>query len=269
MVPTTIIVALIVLSVVSVLMLVIAWFIVWRRTKAGFVNALIGMAVFTVCYIIAIATSILASAFISNLVVLTLVLSLRAGLVEEFGRFVAFKWLLKKRKTIGDGLMYGVGHGGMEVLLVFSLAVVSSLALALMANSGNLDVMIALAPDQAGALNASVTDLAQSNPLLLSAGLVERIVAMSLHIALSVIVFCAVRQRKWMYLVLAMALHALTDASTALYVSGIVGTWAIEGIIAAITAGVVVIAWRIARSYKPAPEPWVLAPPPAIPSQSV
>lgn len=255
MVPTATIITLALLLVVSVLLPVVGILIVRRRTKVSIVSFFVGMAVFTVCFIIAIATSVLASSFIASPVILTLVLSLRAGLVEEFGRFTAFKWLLKRRTALGDGLMYGVGHGGMEVLLVFSLSMFSSLVLVLMYNFGALDALAASLPsDQFGALQQSIDQLAKTSPLLLSAGLVERLSALCVHIALSVIVFCAVRQKKWGYFVLAIALHTATDASTALYIAGYVGTWGIEAIVAGIAVCLALIAWRIARSYRPPQE---------------
>ena len=266
MVPTINIITMAVLLVVSLLLPIVGCLIVKRRTKVSIVSLFIGMAVFAVCFVIGTATSYLASLFIASpidlTIVLTLVFSLRAGLVEEFGRFVAFKWMLKKRNKIGDSLMYGVGHGGMEVWLILTLSLASSLVLAFMANSGSMDTVIAAAPEQADALNASVAVLADSSPLYLSAGLLERIIAMTVHIALSVIVFCAVRQRKWRYLLLAIALHTLVDASTVLYTTGLIGVWAIEGVLAGIVAIVVVIAWRIARGYRPPLEAWEAAPPP-------
>ena len=251
MVPTLNIITMAVMALASVALLVVAWIIIWRRTRASFINTLIGMAVFLVCYVIALATSVLGGMLISSPVILTLVLSLRAGLVEEFGRFVAFKWLLKKRKALGDGLMYGLGHGGMEVLLVYTLTMVSNMAFSIMVNTGGLTALLTAAPAQADALNAAVQTLVTASPGLLSVGLVERVIALVLQISLSVIVFCAVRQRKWLYLVLAMALHAVADGVTALYQGGVVGTWAIEGIIGVVAVCVALIAWRIARTYRP------------------
>ena len=254
MMPTANIVTMVIVAAVSFVLPVIGCIIVWRRTRASVVNALIGMVVFFVCYVIAVTTSLLGSMVIASPIVLTLVLSLRAGLVEEFGRFVAFKWMLKRRRDIGDALMYGVGHGGIEVWLVFTLSMVGSLALAFMYSSGAMDLLLASDPEQAAAIGATMSALAQASPLDLSAGLFERVVAMLLHIALSVIVFCAVRQKKWLYLLLAIVLHALVDSSTALYVTGLVNTWMIELILALATAFVALIAWRIARGYRQ-PEP--------------
>ena len=266
MVPTANVITLVVMSIVSFLLPIIGCVIVWRRSKASLINALIGATIFFICYIIAVATSLLGSMLIASPVVLTLVLALRAGLVEEFGRFVAFKWMLKRRNALGDALMYGVGHGGMEVWLVYSLTMVSNLFIIVTANSGAMDMLIASAPEQAEVLNAAVDVLAKASPLYLSVGLVERIVAMALHISLSVIVFCAVRQKKWLYLLLAIALHFLGDCSILLVVTGAVDMWTFELILALLVVGVAIIAWRIARGYRPPCEPWETGEPPAFPT---
>ena len=262
MVPTENIVAIVVVLVVSVLLPVIGWFIVRRRAKVNIINALVGAGIFFICFIIAVVTSMLGSALIASPIILTLVLSLRAGLVEEFGRFVAFKWILKRSKTVNDALMYGVGHGGVEVLLVLSMSMISNLVFVATVNSGALDVMAAAAPDQAAAIYAAAQTLIETSPLLFGAGLVERIIAMVLHISLSVIVFCAVRQRKWLYLLLAIALHTLLNSSIVLMIVGIVGVWGLELVLACIVVCVALIAWRIARAYRPPAEPWETAPPP-------
>ncbi|MCL1847866.1 MAG: YhfC family intramembrane metalloprotease [Coriobacteriia bacterium] len=262
MIPTVNIITLAALCIVSVALPVIGCIIVWRRTGASVISFFIGMAVFLVCFIIAIATSVLGQFLIASPVILTLVLSLRAGLVEEFGRFVAFKWLLKRRTAVSDGFMYGVGHGGMEVLLVLSLSMVSNLVLVFMFNSGGMEALAPYAaPDQIELLAQSMDELAKASPLYLSVGLIERISAMCIHISLSVIVFCAVRQRKWLYFLLAIGLHTLADASTALYVGGYVGVWGIEAILAGVAVCFALIAWRIARGYRLPVEPVEVAAP--------
>ena len=250
MIPTINTITIVALLIASVLLPVAGWFIVWRKTRARIADLLVGMGVFFVCYVIAIATSLLGQMLIASPIILVLVLALRAGLVEEFGRFIAFKFFLKRSKTIGNGLMYGVGHGGMEVLLVYTLAMVSNLVFIVMVNTGSMDMLAALAPDQTEALDAAVVALRDTSPLMLSVGLVERVAAMILHISLSVIVFCAVRQKKWLYLVLAIVLHTLADSSIVLYITGTLNLWGLEAIIMAMSLVTAIIAWLIARGYK-------------------
>jgi uncharacterized membrane protein YhfC len=255
MIPTVHLVTVGVLVVVSLLMPIIGWYVVRRLTKVNAVSFFVGMGVFFVCFIIAVTTSVIGQQLIASPIILTLVLALRAGLVEEFGRFIAFKWLLKKKNAIGDSLMYGVGHGGIEVWLVFTLTMVSTLVMMLLFNTGGLTALEALAPDQYEAIAESMQQVAATNPFALSIGLFERITAMCIHISLSVIVFCAVRQRKWSYFLLAIALHTAVDASLVLFVGGYVAVWTIEAIVAGWAICLAVIAWRIARKYRTPPIP--------------
>jgi uncharacterized membrane protein YhfC len=248
-IPLANIIAMVVVLLVSVALPTVACLVVRKITKASFMSLLVGMAAFFVCFIIAIASQMLFSLFIGSQTLLILVLALRAGVVEELGRFLAFKVFLRKKHVLGDALMYGVGHGGMEVLLVLTLGMVSNLAFVFMVNAGMLDMLVAAAPEQAAALGSAVDTLANSSPLLFGMGLFERVSAMILHVSLSVIVFCAVRQRKPLYLVLAILMHTIADSSLLLLVNGWVSTELFELIIFVIAAICALIAWTFARRF--------------------
>ena len=101
-----------------------------------------------------------------------------------------------------------------------------------------------LPEDQATDMLQSFLDLSEAAPHLFALGLVERIVAMVLHIALSVLVWKAVKEGKKLYLAIAVLLHFAVDASAVL-VTGITdNVYAIEGFICAATAiavGIVVL----------------------------
>src|SRR5690242_19822700 len=46
-------------------------------------------------------------------------LALTAGLVEEIGRYVGYRWLMRREeKTWSKAVMYGIGHGGLESMLL-------------------------------------------------------------------------------------------------------------------------------------------------------
>src|SRR5215213_3278212 len=47
--------------------------------------------------------------------------ALTAGLFEEIGRYVGYRWLMKRDpKTWAKGVMYGLGHGGIESMLLIA-----------------------------------------------------------------------------------------------------------------------------------------------------
>lgn len=52
----------------------------------------------------------------------TLIGCLLAGVFEEVGRYLAFRFLLKRYTNRRDAVTYGIGHGGIEAILVLGLA---------------------------------------------------------------------------------------------------------------------------------------------------
>ena len=133
-----------------------------------------------------------ADAIQNNIWLYALYGGLAAGLFEETGRLAAFRLLLKKQTSPVTALSYGAGHGGMEAFLVVGLTMLSNLVLAVLADSGNL-------PDPALAA-AAETVMATSAGMFLWAGF-ERVTAIALHMANSVLVFTAAAQRgkRWLY----------------------------------------------------------------------
>ena len=139
----------------------------------------------------------------------TLIGCLLAGVFEEVGRYLAFRFLLKRYTNRRDAVTYGIGHGGIEAILVLGLTAINNIAIAQLVNSGSIETitngLTGAQLDQVQAQIAAVASFGAANLLL---GLAERAIAMTLHISLSVVVFRAVRQRKAGYLGLAVALHA-------------------------------------------------------------
>jgi uncharacterized membrane protein YhfC len=70
------------------------------------------------------------------------VLVVTAGLFEEVGRYVGYRWLMRREdKTWAKAVMYGLGHGGLEsMLLVGGLAILSLVGVVALA-SINLDTL--------------------------------------------------------------------------------------------------------------------------------
>ena len=137
---------------------------------------------------------------------------LMAGLFEETGRFAAFQLLRRSGKggTPQDALIYGAGHGGMEAVLLVGLTNVSNLLLSFWLNTGTLEQHMGQLDDAAAqALAAAVA----APPHTYLWGGLERIVAVAIHISLSVLVWRAVERRASLWLFpAAIALHAGVDA---------------------------------------------------------
>lgn len=141
---------------------------------------------------------------------------LMAGLFEELGRFAAFQTVLKKQRDKDyNALMYGAGHGGIEVMIVMLPTMITYLVYAILLNTGNGAVLTS-------GMDAATMETVQTTmqsvaalpawQLLISP--VERIAAVIAHLSLSVIVWFAVKNHRAAYLLLAIVLHALLDAVT-------------------------------------------------------
>ena len=164
---------------------------------------------------------------------------LLAGVFEEVGRYLAFRFLLKRYTNRRDAVTYGIGHGGIEAILVLGLTAINNIAIAQLVNSGSIETitngLTGVQLDQVQAQIAAVASFGAANLLL---GLAERAIAMTLHISLSVVVFRAVRQRKAGYLGLAVALHALFDVPAALFQCGVLhSTWLVEALLLVLCLG--------------------------------
>ncbi|MDL2258304.1 YhfC family intramembrane metalloprotease [Eubacteriales bacterium OttesenSCG-928-K08] len=206
----------IILAIVLCLLLPIVGFVLLRKKGVRVLKPfLIGAAAFFVSQIVLripllnmLAGTFWYQALAQSPVAYGLFLGLTAGLVEELARFGAFALLLKDRRSYNEGIAFGLGHGGIEVLLITVLSFVNTLVLLFAYNNGTL---AALAGDQLAATEAIVLSLTPGKIML---AVLERISAMGLHVSLSIMVLAGFeRGRKLRYLVAAILLHALMDAS--------------------------------------------------------
>lgn len=168
---------------------------------------------------------------------------LLAGIFEEVGRYVAFRFFLRKYQDRKDAITYGIGHGGIESILVLGIAGISSIGMAAVINNGSMEQSLAnLSMGQARSIELQVAAIVGYGAVRMLLEVLERVVAMTLHIALSVIVFQSVRAKKIGFLFLAILLHACFDIPAALYQCSVltIGTaeiWLLcNGIIVALIA---------------------------------
>ena len=133
-----------------------------------------------------------------------------AALFEETARLIFFKWLEKKRTLEdSDALAYGLGHGGLELIYIGIASLLNLFILFSAVESQNPNIM-QLLPEST---LATINNLAAWQIYLLG---LERILALLLQVGLTFWVYQAVRQKKWIYLVVAYGLHALFDLAPSL-----------------------------------------------------
>ncbi|MFC0187218.1 YhfC family intramembrane metalloprotease [Fictibacillus aquaticus] len=134
-----------------------------------------------------------------------------AGVFEEVGRLVGFIYLLKKYRKWKDGVAYGIGHGGIEAILIGVIAGIQNISMSTMINSGSFDQVIKAANGDPALLENVREQLISAPSYMFLMGGFERIAAFVLQIALSILVLYAVKNRKAIYLFLAIFIHAAID----------------------------------------------------------
>lgn len=233
-----------------------------KRYKTGLKPVLIGILIFIsfalVLKNVGVAVLLLIPGFQTMLTGLTLVSAvfgaLMAGLFEETGRLLAFKHLNKKGecKDLGTALAYGAGHGGIEAILIVGLTMFNTLLLAMTINFSGAEAMVAgLDANTAQTINEGIRTIAETNSLMFLVSGLERFVAMSFHIAASVLIYtCVVRNKKHLY-PLAIILHTALNIPAGLYQTQIItNIWVTEILCAAVAAGVCIFAYYISINNK-------------------
>ena len=121
------------------------------------------------------------------------ILVITAGLFEEVGRYVGYRWLMRREeKTWRKAIMYGVGHGGLESMLLVGgsllLTLVNVLTISSIGLNGLPSAQRATVAQQFATINAQPGWL----PLL---GSCERPGTIPINIALSEIVLQGFRRK--------------------------------------------------------------------------
>ena len=169
-----------------------------------------------------------ASQFINARPILwALVLGLFPGVFEETGRLVAFKTILRNRRNRETSISYGIGHGGIEVILVLGINYIVYIVYAVMINTGTfqgiIDQVAEQAPFQEEAIRALADQLAVFSFADIGTGMFERVFAFLFHVGASILVFYAARDkgRFWLY-PLAILLHTALDSLAGLNMAKVV-----------------------------------------------
>jgi Predicted membrane protein len=180
-----------------------------------------------------------------------------AGVFEECGRHIMLKYVMKKDRTRKNAVLYGIGHGGIEILAVILPSMILYLVIAYLFSRGSAEEamnQLKITEESAAAALPSVQAAAAFNYGMMAMNIVERLLAMCLHIGLTVIVFYGVINGKKGCLPTAILLHMLMDTFAALYQRGAVPLWSVEVWAALCTAVTLFIAVKLYRKMK-APSP--------------
>lgn len=177
-------------------------------------------------------------------ILLAVYTGLTAGIIEEIGRFLIIKLCKRVRfnhLTKENAVMFGIGFGGAESVFMVGLTYISNLSSALTINSGSLKEISSASIAKLEQL-ANLRDLPWQLFLLAT---LENMAKIMLHICLSYLVYRAVKDRRFFYCLIAMALHALVSFEMVILSSTV-------GIPTPVATGVLVLvvaAWTVATTY--------------------
>lgn len=182
------------------------WFC--RRYQAPFTTVLVGALTFFIMQIVLrLPLLAIVPMFIHfdvetlrGLLIYSAFLSLTATLFEELGRLLFIK-LFRRQKDWRNAVAMGIGHGGIEAIIIVGLsAVANAILLALLV----MDLPLGL-PQEA------VQPLLDTAPYLFLLGGVERMLVLPIHVAFSLLVMAGALHKKYGYVVLAIGAHFLLN----------------------------------------------------------
>jgi uncharacterized membrane protein YhfC len=166
-----------------------------------------------------------------------------AGIFEETARFISFKILKKKFTGIITGLSYGIGHGGIESVLLAGFSMMAGLVLSILINTGNIEIITGkLQGETLDLLIIQLSTISTTPSYMFLLSGVERIFAISIQISLSVMVFYSVfcKNKLWLF-PLTILLHAIIDISPAAFQVGIIKNILLVYILLCLSATIIVI----------------------------
>lgn len=155
-------------------------------------------------------------------VIIMIFLGLTAGIFEEVGRYLGFKIALKNNRRWIDGIAFGIGHGGIESILLLGVA-----------NLQNLFILISKG-------NQNVLNVLNSSGVYILMGGIERIFAIIIHMTLTMIILYGLNINKKKYLFLAIIVHGFIDfvvlllsslGTNIILIESIIGVCALSGLI--------------------------------------
>lgn len=250
------------ITVMLMIAIPVIFFILWRRKHkqqtnisyliAGAIGFIVSarMLELGVHYFCILADNPVSRLINGNTVAYVLYGIVMAGVFEECGRYIVLKYVMKKNRTRENAVLYGIGHGGIEILAVLLPTMITYLAVAVLFSQGDVENALSslkITEETAAAALPAVQGAAAFDYGMMAMNVMERLFAMLIHIGLTVIVYYGVINAKKGCLPAAILLHMLMDTFPALYQRGVVPLWSVEIWAALCTSLIVLIAAKLYR----------------------
>ena len=232
-----------VITIILMVILPFGFFLYWRRKHkqqtnltylmAGVIGFIVSARILElgVHYFCILADNPVSRFILGSTAAYVLYGTVMAGVFEECGRHIILKYIMKKNRTRENAVLYGIGHGGIEVLAVLLPAMITFFVIAVLFSGEDMETALRtlnITEETAAAALPSVQAAAAFDYGMMAANVIERVFAMLLHISLTVVVFYGILCAKKGYLPLAILLHMLMDTFPALYQRGMVPLWSVE-----------------------------------------
>lgn len=189
--------------------------------------------------------ALLPSGTTAALAALAVYLGLMAGLFEEVGRYLVYRYIFRRQGIAlsrENGLLFGTGWGGVESMIVALIVLSGMVSYIVLTGDGGA---IPLPDDPA--VQAEIEAVRALTPLDILPGLAERMMTITLHIAWSLMVLAAIVYGQKVLLALAILWHAAVDAA-AVYLAQTQGIWVTEAMVFVFAViGLVYIFWEWRR----------------------
>jgi len=143
--------------------------------------------------------------------------------------------LRKKNGNDANALMYGAGHGGFEAMYLLGITSVNNIIYSVLINSGRANMLTdQLTGDYLAQVENAISALKSTPSYLFLMGGAERIFAIVMQLALSVLVwFAAKKKDRFCLYPLAVLIHLLIDGVTVICSGKGVPVTALEAIVGA------------------------------------
>ena len=173
-----------------------------------------------------------------------------AALLETVGRYLGFRYLFRdQRRTWNSAVMYGLGHGGLESIFLVGMPTLVTFLNALTI-PGMDPVALGLSAEQAERLRLAQVEIARLGPLIPLSAALERLLALALQVALSVLVVQVFLRASRRWLVYAFAIQFGVGL-----IMGLLFTYSRISLALGFLAVAVAVAGYWALTLRPAPVP--------------
>lgn len=225
--------------------------LVWwkKKTDASIRSFFIGCMIFIVFAMVieqafhSIILALTGDLIQGNIILLGIYGGLCAGAFEETGRYIAMKGLMKGSLNKKNSIMYGIGHGGIEAILLIGMSYVSNLALAFAINGGKLPSSIDLSDAK---MYETISAIWTTPSWMFFMAGAERVSAIILHIVLSYMVYKAVKGKDMKWYFIAVLVHMAVDTGT-VFINQVVPVYVTEILLWAVMVALTV--WLV-KAYK-------------------